>query len=51
MATEISPCRFLVGHYTCACHVIERACSAGKPIRVDPDAIKPIGTADYPTGR
>jgi len=33
-----------------ACHVIERACSAGKPIPVDPDAIKPIATADYPTG-
>lgn len=32
-----------------ACHVIESARVAGKPIRVAPDAIKPITTADYPT--
>ncbi len=32
-----------------ACHVIERARAAGKHIRVELDAIKPIGTADYPT--
>lgn len=32
-----------------ACHVIERARSAGRVIRVAPDAIKPIGTAEYPT--
>jgi len=32
-----------------ASHVIERARAAGKPIRVAPDAIKPITTPDYPT--
>jgi dTDP-4-dehydrorhamnose reductase len=32
-----------------ACHVIERARKAGKPIRVAPDAIKAIATTDYPT--
>jgi dTDP-4-dehydrorhamnose reductase len=32
-----------------ACHVIERARAAGKPIRVAPDAIKAITTPDYPT--
>jgi dTDP-4-dehydrorhamnose reductase len=31
------------------CHVIERARSAGKAIRVAPDAIKSITTSDYPT--
>lgn len=32
-----------------ACHVIERARAAGKPVRVPPGAIKPITSADYPT--
>ena len=32
-----------------ACHVIERARAAGRPIRVAPDAIRPITSADYPT--
>jgi dTDP-4-dehydrorhamnose reductase len=32
-----------------ACHVIERARAAGKPVRVAPQAIKPIASADYPT--
>ena len=32
-----------------ACHVIERARTAGKAIRVAPDAIRPITTSDYPT--
>lgn len=32
-----------------ACYVIERARAAGKPIRVAPDAIRAITTADYPT--
>ncbi|KAB0616673.1 dTDP-4-dehydrorhamnose reductase [Castellaniella defragrans] len=30
-------------------HVIERARAAGRPVRVAPDAILPIATADYPT--
>lgn len=32
-----------------ACHVIERARVAGRPIRVAPWAIKAISTSDYPT--
>ena len=32
-----------------ACHVIERARAAGKSIRLAPDAIKAITTAEYPT--
>ncbi len=32
-----------------ACHVIETARAAGKPVRVAPMAIKPIATTDYPT--
>ncbi len=32
-----------------ACHVIERARAAGKPVRVAPGAIKAIASADYPT--
>jgi dTDP-4-dehydrorhamnose reductase len=32
-----------------ACHVIERARAAGKPVRVAPTAIKAIASADYPT--
>lgn len=32
-----------------ACYVIERARAAGQPIRVAPQAIKPIATSDYPT--
>lgn len=35
--------------YDYACHVIERARAAGRPIRVAPDAMRPITTADYPT--
>lgn len=32
-----------------ACYVIERARKAGRPIRVAPEKIRPIATADYPT--
>jgi dTDP-4-dehydrorhamnose reductase len=32
-----------------ACYVIERARKAGRPIRVAPENIRPIATADYPT--
>jgi dTDP-4-dehydrorhamnose reductase len=32
-----------------ACHVIERARAAGRPVRVPPGAVKAIGTADYAT--
>ena len=32
-----------------ACHVIERARAAGKPIRVAPEAIRAVTTSDYPT--
>ncbi|GAA5234877.1 dTDP-4-dehydrorhamnose reductase [Verticiella sediminum] len=32
-----------------ACYVIERARAAGRPVRVAPDAIRAIGSADYPT--
>ena len=32
-----------------ACHVIERARAAGRPIRVAPEAIQPITSAQYPT--
>lgn len=32
-----------------ACHVIERARTAGRPIAVAPNAIHPIATKDYPT--
>lgn len=32
-----------------ACHVIDRARAAGLPIKVAADAIRPIGTSDYPT--
>lgn len=32
-----------------ACYVIERARQAGWPIRVAPEAIRPIATSDYPT--
>lgn len=32
-----------------ACYVIERARAAGKPVRVAPDAVHAITTADYPT--
>lgn len=32
-----------------ACYVIERARKAGRPIRVVPENIRPIATADYPT--
>ncbi len=32
-----------------ACHVIERARAAGKSIRVPPDAVRAISTAEYPT--
>ena len=32
-----------------ACYVIERARAAGKPIRIAPDAVRAITTAEYPT--
>lgn len=32
-----------------ACHVIERARAAGRPIRVAPEAVHPIAAANYPT--
>lgn len=32
-----------------ACYVIERARAAGRNLRVAPDAVRPITTADYPT--
>lgn len=32
-----------------ACHVIETARKAGKPITVKPEAIRPITTSEYPT--
>lgn len=35
--------------HTYACHVIERARTAGRAIRIAPDAIQAITTADYPT--
>lgn len=35
--------------HTYACHVIETARRAGKPIRAAADAILPIASADYPT--
>ena len=32
-----------------ACYVIERARAAGKPVRIAPDAVRAITTAEYPT--
>ena len=32
-----------------ACYVIERARAAGKSIRIAPDAVRAISTAEYPT--
>lgn len=32
-----------------ACHVIETARAAGRPIKVAPDAVKPVPTSAYPT--